>query len=245
MPATSFNSRLLHEIEHGKKIAADAEDVWNWSSPAGKVRADRRANYICTCGNFTANGRLLEIGCGTGIFTEKVFHITRAKITAIDISPELLELAKKKLPEVDFRIADAMATNFPDDSFDGVYGSSVIHHLEYEPAFREIYRVLKKGGRMVFAEPNMLNPQIFLERHVPFLKKMLGVSPDESAIVRWKTKSLLRSIGFSNVSIFPYDFLHPATPRFIIGFVNSIGMIAEKVPLLREIAGSVIISAGK
>lgn len=219
--------------------------MWGWNSVAGKIRATRRANYLLRYGNFTAEHKLLEIGCGTGIFTEKIFENTKASITAIDISKELLNQASEKLPMVDFREKDAMNTNIPSESFDGIYGSSVLHHLDVELAIAEIYRLLKPGGCMVFAEPNIFNPQIFIERNVGMVKEWLGVTPDETAINRWRMKGKLENVGFMDCTVFPYDFLHPYTPKWMIGIVQSIGYFAEKMPLLKEIAGSVIIYAKK
>jgi len=237
--------RIQHEIEHGKKISENAEDVWNWSSPAGQLRANRRADYLIKMGNFLSSDKILEIGCGTGLFTEKVFNATHACITAIDISEELLEHAREKMPDIEFKQEDAMNLTFPDNNFEGVFGSSIIHHLDMEKAIKEIYRVLKPGGSIVFAEPNMLNPQIFVERNVAFVKKWLGVSPDETAIIRWSMARMLKENGFKNVRVFPYDFLHPHTPVFMIGLVNFIGRTVEKIPLFKEIAGSVIIYGKK
>jgi 2-polyprenyl-3-methyl-5-hydroxy-6-metoxy-1,4-benzoquinol methylase len=240
-----MDKRLTHEIEHGKKISENAESVWNWSSPAGQVRADRRAKYFVDVAKITRTDKVLEIGCGTGLFTNKVYVQTGASITATDLSSDLLNQAKSKYPQINFVIEDAMRMSFPDNSFDVVFGSSVLHHLDMKSSLVEIYRVLKKNGRMVFAEPNMLNPQILIQKNVPYIKEKLGDSPDETAIVRWKFSNMMREAGFRNVRIFPYDFLHPVTPAALIPLVNSIGKIVEKIPLLREIAGSVIIYGEK
>ena len=237
--------RLEHEREHGRKIKNNAEAVWNWASPAGKVRANRRAAYFSNLGKYKAGDKLLEIGCGTGLFTGKVYDATKADIVAVDISEDLLEIARKTYPNVQFKIDDAMNLSFQPNSFDGVFGSSILHHLDMKRAMEEIYRVLKPGGNAVFAEPNMVNPQIFIQKNVPFIKKALGDSPDETAVVRWKMKKMMQEIGFKNVRIFPYDFLHPYTPTFLIPVVNGIGKIVEKIPLLREIAGSHIIYGEK
>ncbi|NNC86158.1 MAG: methyltransferase domain-containing protein [Bacteroidia bacterium] len=237
--------RIQHEIEHGKKISANAESVWNWSSPAGMVRAERRADFFVSEGKIQASDKVLEIGCGTGLFTKKVYDKTKAQITAIDISPELLEQAKVKLPEAEFLVEDAMNMKYDDNTFDVVFGSSVLHHLDMEKAMTELFRVLKPGGRFVFAEPNMINPQIFVQKNIPFIKKMLGDSPDETAIVRWKFKNMMNKIGYKNVNIFPYDFLHPITPKPMIGLVNGVGKAIEKIPVLKEIAGSVVIFGTK
>jgi ubiquinone/menaquinone biosynthesis C-methylase UbiE len=187
----------------------------------------------------------LEIGCGTGLFTRLVNEKSGASILATDISYELLKEAREKFPQGKFVLDDAMNMQFADASFDVVFGSSVIHHLDLKKSAQEIYRVLKPGGRMVFAEPNMLNPQIFIQKNIPFIKRWLGDSPDETAIVRWKYKKLLKETGFKNIRIFPYDFLHPLTPRFLIPLVDRLGRLIEKIPLLRELAGSVIIYAEK
>jgi ubiquinone/menaquinone biosynthesis C-methylase UbiE len=240
-------NRIENEKQHGIKISDNAEAVWNWESPAGKKRANRRAELLIKTGKITATSYALEIGCGTGLFTRKVFDATKCKIVAIDISDDLLKIAKEKLtvPAVDFRIGDAMNLDFPANTFDVVFGSSVLHHLDMEKAYTEMFRVLKPGGRIAFAEPNMLNPQILIQKNIPFIKKYLGDSPDETAIIRWKTKKELEKIGYSNVNIFPYDFLHPIVPSVLTSFVEAVGKGIEKIPLLKEIAGSVIIYAEK
>jgi SAM-dependent methyltransferase len=238
-------ARLDNEREHGRKISDHAEEIWGWASPAGKIRADRRAEYFSGLGNYKADDKLLEIGCGTGLFTGKVYAATQADITAIDISEDLLDQARQKYSQCHFRVDDAMHLSFADNSFHGVYGSSVLHHLDMEQAMKEVHRVLKPGGRTVFAEPNMLNPQILIQKNVPFIKKALGDSPDETAIVRWKMKSLMKELGFKNVRVFPYDFLHPYTPVPLIRLIGFVGRTVERIPVLKEIAGSNIIYGEK
>jgi ubiquinone/menaquinone biosynthesis C-methylase UbiE len=90
-----MNERIIHEKKHGEKIAANAEAVWNWSSPAGQKRAERRANYLIEIGKIKSTDRVLEIGCGTGLFTGKIYNATHASLTAIDISEDLLNRPTK------------------------------------------------------------------------------------------------------------------------------------------------------
>lgn len=241
-------SRVENELEHGRKLASEgAEQVWNWSSPAGRRRADRRAKLLVDVGRITSVDRVLEIGCGTGLFSRKVHDLAGAKIVATDVSDDLLQIARRETvsKDITYKNEDAMKMSFAEGEFDVVFGSSILHHLDFRPALAEIYRVLKPSGRIVFAEPNMLNPQILIQKNIPFVKKMLGDSPDETAIVRWGFGKLLRRIGFRNVRIFPYDFLHPATPEFLVSTVDAISRIVDKIPVIREIAGSVIIYGQK
>ncbi len=58
----------------------------------------------------------------------------------------------------DFQIMDAHELAFEDNSFDVVYGGGMLHHLEYERALKEIRRVLRPGGHMIFREPMDVNP---------------------------------------------------------------------------------------
>jgi SAM-dependent methyltransferase len=234
-------SRFLNEIEHGKYLAAgSAEDLWGWGTPAGRLRAERRAALILEGACVGPGSKVLEIGCGTGLFTEK-FAGSGADITAVDLSPELLDIARKRgLARVRF-----LEKNFEDcdveGPFDAVIGSSVLHHLEVERAWKKIFSLLKPGGRMSFAEPNMLNPQIYCERH--FRRFFPQTSPDETAFVRFQLRRDLEKNGFSSVAIKPFDWLHPSTPPGLILAVRGLGKVLEAVWPCREFAGSLWIQA--
>ena len=238
--------RNTHEIRHGAKIAAEAEDVWGWQKPTGPHRLKRRTDLMIEHGRLGPGVEVLEIGSGTGVITSYLMR-SGADITGIDISPDLLTIAEaKEWPDsVRFQIGNAEALDFGDASFDAVVGSSVLHHLDIETSMREIHRVLKPGGAIAFSEPNMVNPHIFLQKNIPWLKRLAGDSPDETAFVRWPFKRTLESYGFSDVHIKPYDFLHPALPTAMIRSVSAFGSLLERTPLIGEIAGSLLISGLK
>ncbi len=240
-----MDKRLENEIEHGKYLAREgAGEVWNWESPAGKLRWQRRVKMLTT--HLKSSDKVLEIGCGTGYFTKEIAK-TNAQVTAIDISPELLNIARQEItePNVSFLLDNAYDLSFKDESFDSIVGSSVLHHLEIGKAISEMLRVLKPGGSIFFTEPNMMNPQIALQKNIPALKRKLGDSPDETAFFRWSLNKLLRKTGFTEIIIKPFDFLHPALSSSLIPFVSALGEAVEKTPILKEIAGSLYISARK
>lgn len=235
--------RAEHEIHHGKLLASqDTELVWGWGSPAGHVRAKRRAELIRNGAKLGPEVYTLEIGCGTGLFTE-MFCQTGARILAVDISPELIERAvSRNLPEDTVRFMEKRFESCDiDGPFDAVVGSSILHHLEVEEALKKIYELLRPGGVMSFAEPNMLNPQVFAERK--FRRLFPHISPDETAFVRWALKNTLQKVGFSDTEITPFDWLHPAVPQSLIVSVSVIGRALEATPLLREFSGSLYIRA--
>ena len=189
---------------------------------------------------------VLELGCGTGYFTRELAH-SGARIVAVDVSPELLEIARADVspPNVSYEVQNVCAMSYGDFRFDSVVGSSVLHHLEITEALREIYRVLRVGGEIYFTEPNMLNPQIAIQKNVPWIKRKLGDSPDETAFFRWPLRRLLKRTGFHDVQIHPFDFLHPKTPFPFVNDLNAIGHFLEHVPVLSEFAGSLYIRAVK
>ena len=187
---------------------------------------------------------VLEVGCGTGFFSE-ILASTGAKLDAVDISPELLEKARERAPGVRFTQADIEKLPFPDASFDAVVGLRILHHLDMGAAFPEIARVLKPGGCIAFCEPNMMNPQIMVQKNVPPIKRWLGDVPGETAFFRWGLARFLREKGFRNVVVRPFDFLHPNCPVPLIPAVERLGLALERLPVMREIAGSLQISAEK
>lgn len=245
MSEVSSQNRLIREMEHAKVLLHNPEGIWGWGTPAGRVRAERRARLIIQAGDITKDSSTLEIGCGTGIFTELVSK-SGARITACELCEELLELAHKKsyASKVDFIKNDATKLGPEHDGrYDVVWGSSILHHLDLRLFLPRVLRLMKLGGRFVFAEPNMLNPQIWLERNVGVIRKVRGVSPDETAFCRWRLKKLLLNEGFVNVSVRPHEFLHPSIPKVLIPMFQSIGNVAERIWPIYEIAGSLLIRA--
>jgi SAM-dependent methyltransferase len=240
-----MQERITKEIQHGRFLAEHgAGEIWNWASPAGKLRWARRVQMLSR--HLGPGMNVLELGCGTGYFTRELAR-SGADVVAIDVSPELLEIAKANCSasNVHYEIQNAYALSYRDDVFDSVVGSSVLHHLEIEEALREIYRVLKPSGTIYFTEPNMLNPQIAVQKNVPWVKRKLGDSPDETAFFRWRLRRLLKEKGYRDIRIDPFDFLHPKTPVPLVDRLDALGRFLESVPVISEFAGSLYIRAIK
>lgn len=243
---SDYDSRLKNEIEHGQYLKEKgAGDIWGWETVAGKKRWARRVDMLTS--HIESTTRVLELGCGSGYFTKELVK-TDANITAIDISQDLLDMAITKVQSknVNFMIGNAYEMDFEDCSFDTVVGSSVLHHLEIDLALKEICRVLKPTGSALFTEPNMLNPQIALQKNVPYIKKKLGDSPDETAFFIWDIKRRFIRAGFNqDLIVFPFDFLHPNIPKSLVALIEPVCSFLEKIPIIKQISGSLFIKAIK
>ena len=239
------DGRAAREIEHGRMLAAgETEEIWGWGSPAGQVRFRRRADAIAAAAGLRPGRRGLELGCGTGMFTVE-FARTGAQMTAIEISPDLLAKAQTRPgAEGVTWVLGAFETAPLDAPFDAVVGSSVLHHLDVPASLARMKEVLAPGGWMCFAEPNLLNPQVFLERtfraYPPFNRY---VSPDETAFSRFGFARALDAAGFVDIRITPFDWVHPSIPAPAVTAAQGIGRVLESLPLVRECAGSLLIRA--
>jgi SAM-dependent methyltransferase len=108
-------------------------------------------------------GRALELGSGTGFFLLNLMQgkvVERGSVT--DLSPGMVSVALRNAAglglDVDGRVADAERIPYADDTFDLVVGHAMLHHIpDVSAALGEVLRVLKPGGRFVFAgEPTTI-----------------------------------------------------------------------------------------
>lgn len=238
------------EREHFDRLSAETGEIW-WGSatPAGLERLRRRARIVFSRASTDPDARILDMGCGTGALTKELLaYRPTLRLTGCDISPNTVAICKDRYAAytgVAFDVADITALPYSDGIFDAVVGNSILHHIPHEKALREGFRVLKPGGALVFFEPNMLNPHVALQKKVKWIGRLLQDSDDETAFFRWPLAAVLGRIGFTDVSVQPFDFLHPVTPKPFIGPVKALEWVMERTPVLKEISGSLRIIAKK
>lgn len=106
--------------------------------------------------------KLLDVGCGTGNLLSRIrLEYDDVEIAGVDLSPDMLEIARKKLGDkVNLRVGDSEDLPFPDDNFDMIICTDSFHHYPHpDNVLNEFRRVLKPKGGLIIADPYA--PRIF------------------------------------------------------------------------------------
>jgi len=113
------------------------------------------------------SSRILEAGCGAGVMAAKLIKRGYA-VWGIDLAEPMIRQARQLCDSEPFGVGDIEHIPFPDNTFDVVVSLGVMEYLESdEQALREVWRVLKPGGRAVIAIPNGSYPLRRLDVVVP------------------------------------------------------------------------------
>ena len=155
------------------QVTAEARDLWDAQASAYD-RGMRVFEWLLFQGGRAwacsqARGDVLELAVGTGL--NLPFYPESVRLTAIDLSPKMLEAARARQralgSEGELRAGDAQALDFPDSSFDTVVCTlSLCSIPDDRKAVAEVRRVLRPGGRFVLLEHvrSPIGPVRFLQR---------------------------------------------------------------------------------
>lgn len=175
----------------------------------------------------TDQPEVLDIGAGTGAMSAYFLQrFPNAKITLLDISDKMLEVAKRRFegnPNISYRISDYAAEPI-EGSYDAAISALSVHHLEDRDKahlYQEVHRILKHGGCFVNAEQTLAETEHLRELYMAKWREFIetsGLHKDEidAGFERRKLDKValleeqliwLREAGFTDVTV-PYRYLH-------------------------------------
>lgn len=167
--------------------------------------------------------KILDVATGTGDLAASMSKISGATVTALDLSPEMLVIAKKKYPHITFHEGYAEKLPFGNASYDVVSAGFGVRNFEHlDAGMREFHRVLKPGGHALIIEPMIPRNAFMKSLYLIYFKKVLP------KIARLFSKSsfaydylpnsveqfpqaeafmaILKKSGFKSVEYFPMTF---------------------------------------
>ena len=142
--------------------------------------------------------RILDVATGTGDLAASMARIPGAVVKALDLSPEMLVLARKKYPEITFLEGFAEKLPFKDASFDAVSAGFGVRNFEdLDKGMQEFLRVLKPGGYALIIEPMIPRQPTMRKLYLLYFKKVLP-----------------KIAGLVSKSSFAYDYLPHSVEQF-------------------------------
>lgn len=141
---------LTDQIDYYRRRAGEYDATAYGDVDAARVRIARLVRQ------FRPAGRILEIACGTGLWTEALAR-TADTLTAIDAAPEALQIARERVQNAAFIVADVFDWH-PDATFDVIFFSAWLSHVPTE-RFDEFWASLRTkladGGRVLFIDEHV------------------------------------------------------------------------------------------
>lgn len=169
-----------------------------WDEKVAEKDASRLKAMIARL-DIEAGATVLDVGTGTGVFVPYLLKkIGReGKIVCLDFSENMLKIARAKgfTGNVQYLCADIENSRLPDKSFDTVVCYSVYPHFEDKPkAFKEIYRLLRKGGGLFICHTSSRQAINDIHRSTPEVC-------DHTFPENHETSRMLAGAGFEDISI--------------------------------------------
>jgi ubiquinone/menaquinone biosynthesis C-methylase UbiE len=193
------------------------------------------------------NFYVLEYGCGMNTYINTLASITNHRF-AFDISDFAIEHNQRLFPGTQYKVADAHNLDYPDDFFDIVFGASILHHLNLPVALKEIHRVVKPGGKIIFLEP--LGHNYFINK---FRNKTPEYrTPDEHPLLKKDIIEIKGSFSLRHTKyycLFPlgvFVMLRKKAPSWMYLFAKKMDQLFFYLfPFLKKYAWIIIVNGEK
>ena len=251
---TAEISRSSFEAAHtpSSRLVAEEQNVRRYLDPP--VDTVYPLEYAYALLGDVRGRTVVDFGCGSG---ENTLLLARrgAKIIAVDISLDLVELAQRRLSinnvagAVTFLVGSAHDLPIATGTVDVVFGTAILHHLDLALASREVHRVLKPGGRGIFQEPVRDSRLLRVVRNcIPY--RAPDVSPFERPLTTRELQEFaspfrsMSSRGFSLPFVNLANVL-PPLQRYIHPAYRLDGAILRRLPALTHFAGGRVIEVTK
>lgn len=162
--------------------------------------------------NIDSNSKILDVGCGTGQTAAYLAYKYGANVTGIDVNPTMVAKAKQRIQKnrlpVKIIQGSIEKTSLPDNHFDFIISESVLSFVNKPRALKEIFRLLKGGGRFIANELTIINRLTEKEKHE--IKQFYRL---DSLNTKKDWVALLDEAGFEHIRILKNTYID-SEPEF-------------------------------
>lgn len=195
----------------------DQRQAWNkWNATVrakalGKI-TERHARIVDD--SISALGRndlkLIEIGCGTGWLCERLRK--HGKVTGVDLSDEVLQQARLKAPDIDYRAGDFMTLDLPEGAFDVALTLDTLSHFADQAGFiARVGKLVKPGGLLIVVTQNR-----------PVLERWSAIpGPQPGQIRQWVDHHRLRELLSKDFRDVKIESTFPVGDQGLLRIINS------------------------
>jgi SAM-dependent methyltransferase len=263
-----LNASLESEITYQKERARQIDEIVGTSNHVvERYRHHRLWRLFPKEFIFKSLGELkeksvLDFGCGEGRMAAQM-ALLGARVTGIDISPELIELAKRRAGldrvdrRVEFRAENILESSPAEEAFDFIVCTDALHHVDLSRVVPILWRCLKPGGKLIAKEPVSLSKSFQAFRDRLPIKKV--ASPGDRQLTVEHLENIQRIFSTCEITHFNLfgrfsrffknanriDQGHPITKTALIGLLGLDWIIARMCPALQRFYGEVVVVAHK
>ena len=219
------------------------DDYWRKRDPIVQDRLLWRAQTFRHAVHLLPGQTILELGCGEGLFTRALLRVTRGE-NAISVvsfqkkSPIATEVEAK----VELLEAAALLEGLGGRRFDCVVAIDLLDRSNASQFLKIVHKLLAPGGEMIFYESNPWNP---VHKLRGVLSRLVGKRDPRNLINRSRLHELLSEIGFIQIYAVYNDFVFAPLTRPLIWFLRNLSILLENAPVVRTMAGSILLHAQK
>jgi len=207
-----------------------------------ELKAKFAKDIITTKGLTT--GTLFEVGCGTGLFTQKLAEmLPQLNILATDAYQPMLNLAQKRLENytnIKCQLYDANSFDYSGNitQVDIVCGVDIIHHIENPvEALHSWKKMTKPNGILLFLECNPANPAMYIRHYNRPEEKRLYLN-NKKNLTSW-----VASTGWKNITVKNLPTYLPSGPQKMWNMLTSTEEFIHKIPLINRMSALFLVYA--
>jgi len=219
------------------------EEYWQKHDPIAEDRLLWRAQTFRHTVHLLPGQSILELGCGGLRFTRALLRVSRGEnpITAVTFQSSMPDSSRLD-SQVEVLRMSKLPGQLAGRRFDCVVAMDLLDRSNSSELLQTVHDLLAPGGEMVFYESNPWNPMYKLRT---IFLQLVGKQDPRTLLNRPSLYELLSELGFVRIYAVFNDFVFAPLTRPLIWFLRNLSILLENAPVVRRLAGSILIHAQK